>query len=199
MRGGLCPAGLEPIYSQGREGGGPGQRTPVLPSSLFSGLAGSWSPAQCREQGHQRNTGASVVSAAWMGGGDTWGGLFTRSPSPQDVIELWWRGREALLRAGKLFCHSCPLSLAAPAQEGRPGQLGVGVGVRKPRHSPVSRAPGGLHALGRAPRRRILSGAWKGLAGMAGPEPSLHTSGLSRVPKLKGDVKPGPAPGVWAA
>lgn len=91
-------------------------------------------------------------------------------------------------------------SLAAPAQDGRPGQLGVGVEVpnQGALQSLVSRAPGGLQALGRAPRRRILSGAWKGLAGMAGPEPSLHTNGLSRVPKLKGDVKPGPAPGVWA-
>ena len=115
MRGGLCPAGPEPIYSQGREGGSPGQRTPVLPSSLFSGLAGSWNPAQCREQGHQRNTGASVVSAACMGGGDMWGGLFTRSPSPQDVMGLWWRGREALLRAGKLFCPLVPTESGSPS------------------------------------------------------------------------------------
>lgn len=65
-----------------------------------------------------RGTGALVVSAAWMGGGDMWRGLFTRSPNPQDVMGLWWRAGRLRSGQGNFSAHSCPLSLAAVAQEG---------------------------------------------------------------------------------
>lgn len=52
----------------------------------------------------------------------------------------------------------------------------------------------------------MLSGAWKGLAGMAGPEPPLLTNALSRVPsfpcaKAQGrhQARPCPDPGMWMA
>lgn len=120
------------------------------------------------------------------------------SPGAQAPRMSWDCGGGAgrlCLGQGNFSAHSCPLSLAAPAL------ANLGLGWESARQgtlqSPACRAPGGLQALGRAPRRRLLSGAWKGLAGMAGPEPSLHTR--AGCQKLKGDVKPGPVPEVWAA
>lgn len=53
--------------------------------------------------------------------------MFTRSPNPQDIMGLWGRGREALLRAGKLFCPLVPTESGSPSMgAGYPGQLGVG-------------------------------------------------------------------------
>lgn len=137
MRGGLCPAGPEPIYSQGREGGSPGQRTPVLPS-CSQGLQGHGTPHSA-ESRVTRGTLEPQLSQPRAWEGATRGEAC--SPGAQAPRMSWDCGGGAgrlCLGQGNFSAHSCPLSLAAPAQEGRPGQLRVGVGVCTPRHSAVS-------------------------------------------------------------
>lgn len=77
-----------------------------------------------------------------------------QEPKPPGCHGTVVEGREAPLRAGKLFCPLVPTESGSRSTGGGcPGQRGVGVEVCTPRHLQflVSTAPGGLQALGRSP------------------------------------------------